>query len=132
MLKLLVEEAGSEYAERVWNEPDAATASRLVVPEVGAALSAARRAGRLGEEAQRRALREWGRFRIEVDVLELTPEIADRAAELAAAQALSGADAVHLASALSLADCRPLVVTWDRRLASAAFAAGLDVAPPAT
>jgi len=128
-VKLLVDELGSADAERVWNEADAPAASRLVVPEVSAALAAARRSGRLDAAAHRRSLHEWGRLQDEVDMVEVTAGVASEAAELATRYLLSGADAVHLASALSLDDAGPLLVTWDRRLGSAATAAGLSVVP---
>lgn len=43
--------------------------------------------------------------------------------------ALSGADAVHLASALVLRDAHVVMVSWDRRLNDAARAAGLRAVP---
>ncbi|MEO7443145.1 MAG: VapC toxin family PIN domain ribonuclease, partial [Acidimicrobiales bacterium] len=39
------------------------------------------------------------------------------------------ADAVHLASALTLVEADPILVAWDLRLRTAAVAAGLRVAP---
>ena len=54
-----------------------------------------------------------------------------RAGELAARHALAALDAIHLASALSIATPtdRPTFVTFDRRLAEAALAEGLTVLP---
>ena len=128
-VKLLVDEAGSEDAERLWNDPSPAAASRLVVPEVSAALAAARRDGRLDDAARARALREWRRYESEVDFFELTPEIASRGADLAGTHPLSGADAVHLATVLTLRDRDLVIATWDRRLSAAAAAEGLAVVP---
>lgn len=128
-VKLLVDEAGSEAAERLWNDPSPTAASRLVVPEVSAALAAARRAGRIDAVSERDARRRWGRHLRSVELVELTFDVADRAARLASEHDLSGADAVHLASALSLAASAPIVVSWDRRLSAAALEAGLSVAP---
>jgi predicted nucleic acid-binding protein len=96
---------------------------------VSAALAAARRSARLDAAAHRRSLRAWGRLQDEVAIVELTPEVAREAAELVTKYPLSGADAVHLASALSLDDASPLLVTWDHRLGSAAMSEGLFVAP---
>lgn len=53
-LKLLVEEPGRDLAVELWNEAIDVVASRLAVPEVSAALTAARRAGRLDEVSARR------------------------------------------------------------------------------
>jgi hypothetical protein len=128
-VKLLVDEVGSDEAERVWNEAETAAACRLVVPEVGAALAAAARSGRLDAASHRRALREWSRLRDEAAMVELTNEVAIDAAALTTRYPLSGADAVHLASALSIAGTVPLFVTWDRRLAAAALDAGFPVTP---
>ncbi|MBI1845336.1 MAG: type II toxin-antitoxin system VapC family toxin [Actinobacteria bacterium] len=128
-VKLLVDEAGSEQAERLWNNPSPAAASRLVVPEVSAALAAAGRGGRITDASLISALREWRRFEAEIDFFELTPEVAGSAADLAGAHLLSGADAIHLATALALRDSELVLATWDRRLASAAAAEGLSVVP---
>lgn len=126
---LVVDEGGSEDAERLWNDPSPAAASRIVVPEVGAALAAARRVGRLDERSHACALREWGRYGSEIDFFELTPEIARRAAHLARTHPLSGADAIHLASALALDPTDVIFATWDRRLSAAAAAERLHVVP---
>lgn len=129
LLKLLVEEPGTEVAVALWDEATAVAASRLAVPEVSAALAAAERGGRIDPERRRVAMGEWRRYLAALDVLELTPAVGDHAADLAAAYPLSGADAVHLATALALRDPALVVATWDRRLASAASAEGLDIVP---
>lgn len=128
-VKLLVDEAGSEAAERLWNDPSPTAASRLVVPEVSAALAAARRAGRLDWTSHDAALHEWDRYRWEVDFFELTSAIASHAADIAVTHPLGGADAVHLATALALEQNDMVIATWDRRLSSAAAAEGLTVVP---
>ncbi len=128
-VKLLIDEVGSEDAERLWNDPAPAAASRLAVPEVGAALAAARRGGRLDQAAYGTALREWHSYQSEIDLIELTPELARHAADLAVTYPLSGADAVHLATALALVDSGVVIATWDHRLADAVLAEGLPVIP---
>lgn len=128
-VKLLIDEPGSELAEELWNEADAVTASRLALPEVSAALAAARRATRLDEVSERVARRAWSSYWAAVDVIELTSTVATDAANLAGRHLLGGADAVHLASARTLSAGDPILVSWDRRLAAAAAEAGLSVAP---
>jgi predicted nucleic acid-binding protein len=64
-------------------------------------------------------------------VVELQPATAAAAGELARRHALTGADAVHLASAGALSPAQAVVVTWDRRLHAAARATGFAVAPAA-
>ena len=131
LLKLLVEEQGTNLAAALWDESTGAVASRLIVPEVSAALAEALRAGRIDGARAQVARREWRRYLAALDVVELTAQIADRAAILAAAHPLSGADAVQLATAVVLEGSDFVVVTWDRRLAAAASAEGLNVVPAA-
>lgn len=131
LVKLLVEEPGSQDAATLWDEADAVVASRLVVPEVTAALAAAARAGRLDEAPLQAVLRSWQEYLLALRLIELTPEVAALAADLAGKLVLGGADAVHLASALALDAAHPVLAVWDRRLWSAARSAGLRVAPAA-
>lgn len=128
-VKLLVEEDGSDLAARLWDGADVVAASRLAVPEVRAALAAARRAGRLDRSAERRASRDWDEFGSATRVVELTPAVAAAAADLASRLVLGGADAVHLASAMTMIEARPILAAWDVRLRTAALETGLDVAP---
>ena len=51
------------------------------------------------------------------------------AGALAVRHSLSGADAVHLASAVAIASIDPVMAVWDVRLHAAAGALGLKVAP---
>jgi uncharacterized protein len=128
-VKLVVEEVGSEIAARLWDEADVVTASRLAFPEVHAALAAARRTARLDPASERRARRDWEEFWSATRVVELTAAVAAAAATLARRLILSGADAVHLASAMTMVDAQPILVAWDTRLRAAAREAGLVVAP---
>lgn len=128
-VKLLIDEVGSDEAEALWNDPSPTAASRLVVPEVSAALAAARRSGRLDEASHRTAEREWRSDWAEIDIVELSSSLADSAASLETKHDLSGADAVHLATALRLRERSLVVVSWDRRLAGAVVAEGVVVVP---
>ncbi len=120
-VKLLVEEAGSDIAARLWDEADIVVASRLAFPEV--------RAARLDAASERRARRDWDEFWSATRVIEVTADVAADAATLAGRHVLGGADAVHLASAMTLVEAVPVVVAWDVRLRTAAVDAGLVVAP---
>ncbi|MEX2290453.1 MAG: type II toxin-antitoxin system VapC family toxin [Mycobacteriales bacterium] len=131
LIKLLVEEDGSHVIARLWDDADVLVASRLVVPEVAAALHAARRNQRLDDDALARALTAWAGYRPALRLVELTSSLALQAAELTVTSALSGADAVHLASALTLKQASPLLAVWDRRLHAAARAEGVRTAPAA-
>lgn len=129
LVKLLVEETGTDVAVALWDQASGVVASRLAVPEVRAALVSAERSGRVDQVTARVAHDEWRRYHDALLFMEVSAEIADRAAVLVVGHPLSGADAVHLATALALREVEPVLATWDRRLASAAVAEGLAVVP---
>jgi uncharacterized protein len=129
LVKLLVEEVGSELAAQLWDGCDAAVASRLAYPEVRAALSAAGRNHDLDPEGLAAAELSWTEYWSATRPVELTRAVEQHAGQLAAQYALRGADAVHLASALALGDPELIVAAWDRRLRVGVSAAGLAVAP---
>jgi predicted nucleic acid-binding protein len=129
LVKLLVEEPGSDVAARVWDESDAVATSRISYPEVAAALAAAQRARRLTAAGARRARSDWDTYWEGCRIVEATAEIAVSAAALVDAHVLGGADALHLASA-RLLGAQAVMVAWDRRLHTAARSTGLAVSPP--
>ncbi|HET8970623.1 MAG TPA: type II toxin-antitoxin system VapC family toxin, partial [Candidatus Nanopelagicales bacterium] len=102
LVKLIVEEDGSDTAAALWDGCDAAVSSRLAYPEVRAALAAAGRARRLGAAQRVQAERMWEEFWAAMRVVELTEAITTHAGQLAAEHALGGAGAVHLASGLAV------------------------------
>ena len=123
LVKLVVDEDGSELAAALWDRCDAPVSSPLAHPEVCAALAAAGRDHRLTADDQRRA-----QFWAAVRTVELTESVTQHAGELAAVHALRGADAVHLASALAIG-ADTIVAAWDKRLRTGVEAAGLRLAP---
>lgn len=129
LVKLLVDEPGSELAAALWDGCDAAVSSRLAYPEVRAALAAAHRNHDLDQDGFAQAEQSWEEFWSATRAVELTPAVERHAGDLAAEHALSGADSVHLASALAISDRTLIVAVWDRRLHLGALAARLAVAP---
>ena len=129
LVKLVVEEEGSDLASQIWDGCDAAVSSRLAYPEVCAALAAARRNHDLSSKDVRSAERDWEQFWHAIRPIELTTEVQKSAGALARHHALRGADAVHLASALAVTDPQLVVAVWDRRLRSGVEAEGLSIAP---
>ncbi len=129
LVKLVLDEAGSDIATALWNACDAALSSRLAYPEVCAALAAAGRAHDLTESEASEAAAEWEVFWASMRPVELTADVERAAGALAARQHLRGADAVHLASALALGARDLTVAVWDKRLHAGATAIGLAVAP---
>ncbi|MBX3313699.1 MAG: type II toxin-antitoxin system VapC family toxin [Actinobacteria bacterium] len=129
LVKLLVEEDGSDVAAALWDGCDAALSSRLAHPEVSAALAAAHRNHHLDDGQLRRCLHTWSRFWSAMRSVELTEVVEGHAARLAVGHALRGADAVHLASALAVDDPALVVAVWDRRLRAGVIGEDLAVAP---
>lgn len=129
LVKLVVEEPGTDLAAALWDGCDAALSGRLAYPEVCAALAAAGRNHDLRNGEVVVARESWEQFWAAVRPVELTPAVARLAGELTWRHALRGADAVHLASALAVADADLVVAVWDRRLHTGAAAERLAVAP---
>jgi predicted nucleic acid-binding protein len=129
LVKLVVEEAGSDLAAQLWDGCDAAMSSRLAYPEVRAALAAARRNSDLDARGLAAALGAWEELWASTRAVELTAAVERHAGALTATHALRGADAVHLASALAVGPTHLLVAVWDHRLHAAVVAEQLAVAP---
>lgn len=129
LVKLVVEEDGSDLAADLWDGYDAAVSSRLSYPEVRAALAAAGRCNRLRRSELHRAESTWKRFWAATRPVELTDTVTPHAGHLASAYALSGADAVRLASLLALDAPETLFAVWDQRLRAGGVAAGVRLAP---
>ena len=129
LVKLVVEEAGSDTAAALWDGCDAAVSSRLSYPEVRAALAAAGRNRDLDSASLTRCEQDWEQFWAAIRPVELTHQVQMAAGGLAKRHSLRGADAVHLASALEIGLPDLVVAVWDRRLHSGALAENLAVAP---
>lgn len=129
LVKLVLDESGSDIAAALWNGCDAALSSRLAYPEVCAALAAAGRNHDLTKSEASSAAAEWETFWASMRPVELSVAVEQSAGELAARHRLRGADAVHLASALALGATDLTIAVWDRRLHAGVIAAGLAAAP---
>jgi uncharacterized protein len=129
LVKLVVDERGSEDVAQLWDAADSVLTSRVAHPEVRAALAAARRDARLDATAYQRAKADWDEFHRALRLVEVTPQLEQEAGELAEQYALSGFDAVHLASSRTIASMPVVVATWDVRLHRAAQASGMATLP---
>jgi predicted nucleic acid-binding protein len=129
LVKLVVEEDGSDTASALWDGCDAALSTRLAYPEVRAALAAAHRNRDMDDDAYLMATDEWEAFWGAVRPVELTATVARHAGELAHRHALRGADAIHLAGALAVDSGDVIIAVWERRLHAGATAEQLLVAP---
>lgn len=129
LVKLVIDEDGSEDAALLWDGADSVLTSRVAHPEVRAALAAAERGERLDAQAHLQAKADWAELRRALRLVEVTAQLEHEAGNLAEQHALSGFDAIHLASALMIAAIPVVVATWDGRLHQAAQAAGLATLP---
>lgn len=120
LIKLLVEEEHSEECALIWDAADARMTSRLTYPEARAALAAAARAGRFTRGGLETVKRELNRRLDEMTTVEVGPDVATRAGDLAETHALRGYDALHLASALIAETDDVVMATWDDDLIRAA------------
>lgn len=128
LLKLLIEEAGSDRLGLLWDTADALAAASLVAVESRTALAAAARGGRITATQYGTAKRELGRVLDELTIVHVTEDLVAAAAELAEQEALRGYDAVHLAAALTVQ--ATVFASADTALCAAAERRGLHIANP--
>lgn len=127
LIKLVLAEQGSELALELWGRSTHPVSSLLAYPEGRAALAAARRGGRLDQRLYDEAQASFDRTYEELIAIGIDQQLTRAAGSLASELSLRGYDAVHLATALDLAEQDVALVTWDRDLSRAALAAGLAV-----
>jgi predicted nucleic acid-binding protein len=128
VLKLVVDEPGSQAALAVWTAAESMASVSLIVVEARAALGAAARARRLTETQRRAAVEELDLLLAALHVVVVTDALVAAAAELAELEHLRGYDAVHLAAALSVG--ATVFSSADTALCDAAARRGLYVANP--
>lgn len=128
LMKLIVEEEGSDRAGIVWSAADRLASISLVVVEARAALAAATRAQRLTAAQHRAAKRTLTALVEELHLVDPTDEVISDAADLAEAEALRGYDAVHLAAALIVG--AEVLTSADTALCAAAARRNVHVANP--
>ncbi len=122
VVKLVLREAESNALREFLMAQPSPLTSRIATVEVRRAI------GRATEAPYEDALAAvWDR----VEIIELDTAIADAAA-LVAPRSIRSLDAIHLASALAVADELQAFVTYDVRLAEAAVSSGLPVESPGT
>jgi predicted nucleic acid-binding protein len=130
LIKLLVDEPGTEEARSAYGESDGIRTTAIAHVEATAALIRMRKGKRLTPTQLSRALDDlesiWrGIFSHAVDDALLA-----KAAESARSNALRAYDAVHLSGALSFATGEKLdFACWDRKLREAAQKHGLPLIP---
>jgi len=129
-IKLYVEEEGSNQVRELVASADLGVSSVVLYVEMRAALARIYRSARLDTASYRKALRSFEADWSNLATVALTDPVLRLAADLAERYLLKALDAIHLASALSLSQHRPVTVSaWDRPLLDAAIAQGLPIIP---
>ena len=130
LVKLYIEEPGSERVREALNEAPIVSTSRVAYVEARAGIARKRREGDLSERDHARVVdglvRDWGNYFI----VEVSESVAKLGGELVERHPLRGFDAIHLASALLIrnrADLDVLFSSFDDRLNEAARAEGLKI-----
>jgi predicted nucleic acid-binding protein len=125
VIPLLIDEAGSDRAADLWLGADRVLSSRVLYPEAHAALAQANRSRRI--TGRQLALTVAGLRLIvsQIDHVEITQQIAERAGTLAEKHHLRGYDAVHLAAAERVKHDELVLVAGDGDLLRGAR--GLDL-----
>ncbi len=121
VLKAYLDEHETERALTAVRAADGVCLSRVARTEVRGRL--------LQVKAVDAVLEDFDALWASATVVDLSDQLADRAAALVATRRLRTLDAIHLASALEVADEDLVFATWDRRLWDAAVAEGLQVLP---
>jgi predicted nucleic acid-binding protein len=125
IVPIVIEEASSLGASRLWDDADRVVSSRLVYAEGRAALATARRMDRLEEDELRAAVGDFESLYEQLDIVEVTPGLVLDAGSLAERFGLRGYDAVHLASARLVRDPDLVLAAGDLNLLDAARALGI-------
>lgn len=128
LLKLLIDEDGSDRVELIWDTADTLASVALIVVESRAALATARRGRRLSISQHQRAVDEVTALIDEISIVEVTEDLLEHAAQLAEEEGLRGYDAVHLAAALAVE--ATVLSSADTDLCDAAERRGLHVSNP--
>ncbi|BAN00438.1 type II toxin-antitoxin system VapC family toxin [Ilumatobacter coccineus] len=128
LIKLIVDEQGSDRAELIWQSADSVASVSLIVVEARAALTAATRGQQLSTDQLHDAKIELAAFVDDLHLVEVTDELIERAAQLAETESLRGYDAVHLAAAVFVG--ASVLTSADRALCEAAERQGLHIADP--
>lgn len=130
VIKLLVDEPGSELIDEVFERSANASTSVLTYVEATSALARMRKGGRLSAARHRSALRDLDELWSELDLSSVTDDLVESASQAANHHALRAYDSVHLATALTFAEVEDVTFAcWDRELRDAAGDHGFALVP---
>lgn len=129
MVKLFLGERGSDFMYELWATNEEFATAPVACAETRGAIAATVRSRRLSITRAERALSHLDRVWPDISTQDIDDLLGLFAGALAGRHGLRALDAVHLASALSLAKAEPVVVSWDTDLRKAAAAEGLAISP---
>ncbi len=128
LLKLIINEVGSDHAVTIWTSADTVASVSLITAEARASLGAAKRGQRLTNRQHAAASKELDALLAGLHIVQATEDLIADATELAENEALRGYDAVHLAAALRVG--ATILSSADTDLCAAAERQGLHIANP--
>lgn len=128
IVPILIDEANSQIAGQTWMELHRAT-TVLTHVEVRAAMARALRNGRIDRARLQRGKQAWEELAQSALLIDVGRREIAIAAEMSEVYALRTNDALHLASADSIADSEPVFVSADHRLLAAASRHGMVTIP---
>lgn len=132
VVKLYVEEAGSDIARRLVEDSHIVATSKIAYAEVRAAMARASREGTLSQSDYRRAVTAFNADWPTYFALEVSDHLLTLAGDLAEKHKLRGCDAIHFSAAVILQQKlkEPLTFAcWDERLRTAACEHGFSLLP---
>jgi hypothetical protein len=130
LVKLLVDEPGTEEVQRAYNDAEGIRSTAIAHVEATAALARMRKGGRLTPAQLRRGLDDLANLWRGLYVHGVSDTLLAQAAESARTHSLRAYDAVHLAGALSFAAGEELeFACWDKELREAAHDRGFVLVP---
>ena len=132
LVKLFLDEADCDIARQVWGSGVRLATSRVSHAELACAMAAAVRSGRHAKGVVDADVVDGTFLADRADLVEADPGVVDTAAVVGVRHGLRGVDAIHIASAMQLADFGPTLVSWDERQRQAARAEGLRIYPETT
>ena len=120
LVKLFLVEDGSDAAREIWDSGLRIATSRVSHAELACAIAAAIRNRRYSAGRVDARVVDGTFLRKRAEILEPDEGVVDAAAVLGVRHGLRGIDAIHVASALELAELEPTLVSWDERQRRAA------------
>lgn len=128
LIKLIIEESGSDAAAVIWDQANVLAAARILYVEARAALATARRGGRLTTRQHHDAVASLDALWTQVSIVEISEDLIAKAVDLAEKHPLRGYEAVHLSAAILVG--ADVLTSADRHLCVAGREEGLHVANP--